>query len=285
MPGCLSLRRSADGLSATAAVRDLSVADTEALAARLGADIEREGLGPGGHLPGDPFVNSVLRITLTYFSMVPLQKWLSITGVLLIALALLMRSPPFAIAAVLGVVFLVMVPALLGGASMRMGSSRAVLHLRPYSRWRMLAAALLTVCLMTLVCVFIMWAAMLAGVGPTNGDTAAPPLTLAEFALAIWGGLSILWLVSFVGSGSGMWVMLFGIWLHHHDFKQVGATEGPWLAANCAGHSGRGLLGGVRILVSAGTAGATPRTNEQLLSHGNGRKQYRRLVQLLDRIT
>jgi ABC-2 type transport system ATP-binding protein len=45
IPGCLSLRRSADGLNATAAVRDLSVADTEALAARLGASIEREGLG------------------------------------------------------------------------------------------------------------------------------------------------------------------------------------------------------------------------------------------------
>jgi ABC-2 type transport system ATP-binding protein len=45
IPGCLSLRRSADGLSATAAVRDLSAIDTDALAARLGVDIEREGLG------------------------------------------------------------------------------------------------------------------------------------------------------------------------------------------------------------------------------------------------
>jgi ABC-2 type transport system ATP-binding protein len=45
IPGCLSLRRSADGLNVTAAVRDLSVADTEALATRLGASIEREGLG------------------------------------------------------------------------------------------------------------------------------------------------------------------------------------------------------------------------------------------------
>jgi ABC-2 type transport system ATP-binding protein len=45
VPGCLSLRRSADGTSATAAVRDLSAEDTDALAARLGVDIEREGLG------------------------------------------------------------------------------------------------------------------------------------------------------------------------------------------------------------------------------------------------
>jgi hypothetical protein len=156
-------------------------------------------------------VNSVLRITLTYFSMVPLQKWLSVAGVALIALALLMRSPPFAIASGLGVVFLVMVPALLGGASMRLGSSRSVLHLRPSSRWRMLASALLTVCLMTLVCVFIRWAVMLSGLGAANGEAAAPQVTLAEFALAIWGGLSILWLVSFVGSGSGMWAMFFGI--------------------------------------------------------------------------
>jgi ABC-2 type transport system ATP-binding protein len=45
IPGCLSLRRSTDGLGATAAVRDLSIADTDALAARLGVSIEREGLG------------------------------------------------------------------------------------------------------------------------------------------------------------------------------------------------------------------------------------------------
>ena len=45
IPACLSLRRSADNLSATAAVRDMSVSDTEALASRLGVDIEREGLG------------------------------------------------------------------------------------------------------------------------------------------------------------------------------------------------------------------------------------------------
>lgn len=45
IPGCLSLRRSADNLSATAAVRDLSTAESETLASRLGVDIEREGLG------------------------------------------------------------------------------------------------------------------------------------------------------------------------------------------------------------------------------------------------
>lgn len=45
IPGCLSLRRSADNLSATAAVRDISAADAEALASRLGVNIEREGLG------------------------------------------------------------------------------------------------------------------------------------------------------------------------------------------------------------------------------------------------
>ncbi|MEO8306416.1 MAG: ABC transporter ATP-binding protein [Pseudomonadota bacterium] len=45
IPNCLSTRRSADGLSATVAVRDLSVTDTDALASRLGVDIEREGLG------------------------------------------------------------------------------------------------------------------------------------------------------------------------------------------------------------------------------------------------
>ena len=45
IPGCLSMRRSADGLGLTAAVRDFSQSDTDALASRLDANIEREGLG------------------------------------------------------------------------------------------------------------------------------------------------------------------------------------------------------------------------------------------------
>ncbi len=45
IPRCLSLRRSDDGRSATAAVRDLSATETDALAARLDATIQREGLG------------------------------------------------------------------------------------------------------------------------------------------------------------------------------------------------------------------------------------------------
>ncbi len=38
-------------------------------------------------------MNAVVRITLTYFSIVPLQKWLSILGALLVAGALLSHSP------------------------------------------------------------------------------------------------------------------------------------------------------------------------------------------------
>lgn len=157
-------------------------------------------------------MNAVLRITMTYFSIVPLQKWLSIAGAILVAVALLLRTTPFAIAAILGAVFIVLVPAFLGGTSMRYGSSRSTLQLRPGSRWKMLAGALLTVCLMTAICAFTMWAGSKAGLGPpSRNPSVAPQMTPTLLALALWGGFSVLWLASFVASGSGLWAALFGI--------------------------------------------------------------------------
>lgn len=157
-------------------------------------------------------MNAVLRITMTYFSIVPLQKWLSIAGAIVVAVALLLRTTPFAIAAILGAVFIVLVPAFLGGTSMRYGSSRSTLQLRPGSRWKMLAGALLTVCLMTAICAFTMWAGSKAGLGPPGRNPpVAPQMTPTLLALALWGGFSIFWLVSFVGSGSPLWAMFFAI--------------------------------------------------------------------------
>jgi hypothetical protein len=155
-------------------------------------------------------VNAVLRLALTYFSIVPLQKWLSIVGALLIAAALLVRSPVFAVATFLGAFFVVFIPMIMGGTAMRFGSSRSTLQLRPAARWKMLAAALLTVCAMTAICAFTMWASMRAGLGPRPGS-ANPPFTLGQFALGAWGAFGLFWILSFIASASRLWSAAIGI--------------------------------------------------------------------------
>jgi hypothetical protein len=157
-------------------------------------------------------VNAVARLALTYFSIVPLQKWLSIAGALLVAAALLIQSPVFAIFTMLGALFVVLVPVLMGGTSMRFGSSRSTLQLRPGARWKMLAAALLTVCAMTAICAFTLWASMRAGLGPPRpGSTANPPFTVGQFAIGAWGAFGLFWILSFIASASRLWSTAIGI--------------------------------------------------------------------------
>jgi hypothetical protein len=157
-------------------------------------------------------VNVVARLALTYFSIVPLQKWLSIIGALLVAGSLLARSPVFAIATFLGAFFVVFIPLLMGGASMRFGSSRSTLQLRPGARWKMLAAALLTICAMTAICTFTVWAAVRAGLGPPRpGPAANPPFTMAQYAIGACSVFGLFWLVSFIGSASRLWSMVMAI--------------------------------------------------------------------------
>jgi hypothetical protein len=144
-------------------------------------------------------VSAVLRIALTYFSLAPLQKWLSIAGVALVTGALLLPGPPLAIAAVLGTVLVVFVPLLLGGASMRYGSRPSVLQLRPGAHWKMLAAALLTVCVMMGLGLIAVWILSRAGLGQRGTGAAVAP---AQLALAAWGIASICWVCSFAASAS-----------------------------------------------------------------------------------
>ncbi|MEO8306415.1 MAG: hypothetical protein ABI616_00060 [Pseudomonadota bacterium] len=150
-------------------------------------------------------MNAMLRMALTYFSIVPLQKWLSIAGAILVAIALLAHSPPFAVAAFLGAFFIVFVPLVMGGTSMRFGSSRSTLQLRPGARWKMLAASLLTICVMTAICALTLWAATQAMGSARPGPGAKPPFTLVQFAFALWGAFGLFWLMSFVASASRLW--------------------------------------------------------------------------------
>jgi hypothetical protein len=151
-------------------------------------------------------VSAVLRLSLTYFSIVPLQKWLSIVGAVLVASALLARSPIFAVATFLGAFLVVFIPLLMGGTAMRFGSSRSTLLLRPGARWKMLAAAMFTICAMTAIGAFTVWAANRTGLE-------SPRFTVLQFSAAAWGAIGLFWLLSFVASASRLWstVICFGL--------------------------------------------------------------------------
>jgi hypothetical protein len=151
-------------------------------------------------------VRAVLHLALTYFSIVPLQKWVSIAGMALFAATLLVPSPAFSIAAILGAVFVVITPVIVGGTAMRFGSSHGTLQLRPGGRWKMLAAALLAVCLMTAIYTLAMWAAMRSGLGPPRRNPlTGSPVTLTGIAVVLWSAYSLCWLATFAASASRTW--------------------------------------------------------------------------------
>ena len=141
-------------------------------------------------------MKAVLRLALTYFSIVPLQKWVSIAGAALFAATLLVRSPAFGVAAMLGAVIVVISPLMVGGAAMRFASSQGTLQLRPGGRWKMLAAALLVACVMTAIVALALWA--------TLRPVPRSPVSIREVA-ALWGIFSLIWLFTFIASASRTW--------------------------------------------------------------------------------
>ncbi len=180
-------------------------------------------------------MSAVLRIALTYFSLAPLQKWLSIAGVALLAGALLVPGPAVAIAALLGAVLVVFGPLLVGGASMRYGSRRSLLQLRPGARWKMLAAALLAVCVMMAIGLVAAWTVSRAGLGQLSAATAIAP---TQLALAVWGIASICWVCSFAASASRfLRVALFVVFvtISYRQWELLRALHSPPLVLASVG--------------------------------------------------
>ena len=98
-------------------------------------------------------MKAVLRLLGAYFAIVPLQKWVSIAGLLLLGVAAASlafggRNGTLGFA-LFGVTLLALVPAFVGGVALRFGSTPSVLHLKPHGRVRMIAAATLVIMLLT----------------------------------------------------------------------------------------------------------------------------------------
>ena len=104
-------------------------------------------------------MNAVLRIALTYFQMLSLQRWLNLAGLLLLACAVLVgvisdsANAPGTVFTLctFAVTLILLVPAFGGGAAMRQASRPAIAHLRPHGRVKLLLGATLAVCLVALI--------------------------------------------------------------------------------------------------------------------------------------
>jgi hypothetical protein len=145
-----------------------------------------------------------IRIALTYFSAAPLQRWTGGIGVTLILVALAMRAVsrdtfiivPSVLLLALGIILIVLVPAMLGGGMMRAASTRTILHHRPWGRQRMVLGATLAITLVAL-CAPLLDTAM--SELPSQRSGRRPVLEVLAFA---WSFVAITWVCVFIATGN-----------------------------------------------------------------------------------
>jgi hypothetical protein len=164
-------------------------------------------------------MRAVLLIAFTYFSVLPLQRWLVGIGALLIVAGLAVRAfgHGFDMAAgsflalMLGTMLLALMPVMLGGGMMRAASSRYVLHQLPWGRQRMLLGATLTVTALAgaATLMYMLGGAIDSPPGMRN-DPFNKISPTAMFA-GSWSLCAVLWVTTFITSGSQILSSLIGL--------------------------------------------------------------------------
>lgn len=149
-------------------------------------------------------MSAVLRVWWTFFTAVPLQRWLAVVGaavagLLLVTVSVAVQRPPpaagYAIAAAAFTMFAVVPPLFAGGPFLRMLSAPRSHQLLPYFRVRMLVATAL------LVASQVLWFAAVM-VGPVLAAGRDPWASLLILPFAFVTGV-FLWL--FLASGDVRW--------------------------------------------------------------------------------
>jgi hypothetical protein len=162
-------------------------------------------------------MNAVLRTTLAYFNILPIQRWFNGGALLLLAFGAIQFSGKnvgsgsagfgFTLA---GVILLTLMPAFGGGMALRFASTPTLLHLRPHGRSRVLLGATLTITLIavlvSLPSLAIEW--FMASLDLTPSARHVPPL---EFFLNSWGVLAAGWVVIFILSRSMLAMAAMGL--------------------------------------------------------------------------
>ncbi len=144
-------------------------------------------------------MKAVLTVALAYFNFLPLQRWLSSGGLLLVATSLPVRGFAGARGVALGLsisgaILLVLAPAFGGGVVLRQASSLAALSLRPHGRLRIFLGTTLALNLVVLLVTlpFLLDA-------PVGARANLPPSAADVFAIA-WGFMALNWVSVFAVS-------------------------------------------------------------------------------------
>lgn len=156
-------------------------------------------------------MKAVLRLLSACFAMVPLQKWVSLAGLLLLAAALASHAfgrhnGTFGFA-LLGATLLALVPTFVGGVALRLGSTPSVLHLKPHGRIRMIAAATLTIMLLTALVALPLFLDHWLELQRPGRRSIDPWQALA----IIWTGMVMTWIALFTFSQSLFTFSLVGL--------------------------------------------------------------------------
>lgn len=159
-------------------------------------------------------MKAVLRLTLAWFSVVPLQSGIAIAGAGLLALALLplLTQAPTAVSqslVLLGSFLIAPWPAVTGGWLLRYASLRSVLHLRPHGRALLLASATLTITLIAMLATLPVLLGSLPG-APRVGQVMFDGISAGDVFLLAWSLTALLWVAGFIISGSRVLSLMIG---------------------------------------------------------------------------
>jgi hypothetical protein len=157
-------------------------------------------------------MTGVVRMALAYFSVVPLQRWISIFCLAMLALALAITpfAPgPGAMALTVLGSFIALIPLMMGGGLHRHASSRTLMHLRPHGRLRMLLAATVVVTMIAAIATV----AVLVSHAVSANSAKAPFSHVSLFqAFAIaWSVTALMWAGTFITGASQVQGLLFGL--------------------------------------------------------------------------
>jgi hypothetical protein len=155
-------------------------------------------------------MKTVLRVALAFaWLIVPLQSWLVVLGGIVLVFGLAFGAfathpnnlAVYAVVAMVGAVFVALVPAMAGGAALRSASSPTMLHLRPHGRARLLAATVLTITALAALIALPMLLAQLAS--HLHGFAARSEGFRPGFVFMVsWTVIASMWLTVFLTSGS-----------------------------------------------------------------------------------
>jgi hypothetical protein len=162
-------------------------------------------------------MKAVVRVALAYFTFAPLQKWLAALGVLLVAIALVVRAVadepgggPLMLS-IFGAIFIVLGPMFGGGVMLRIASSRPTMMLRPGARLRLLLGTTLALNIVVLLATLPFLLDPAVGPRGERMPSAADVFAIAWGAMALnWAGvftlsalrfgLAFVWIVPVIGA-------------------------------------------------------------------------------------